>query len=194
MTQVPSVSCPDCRRPFRGTGCLAAHRRATHDNPSWVASKKGDQKPKGLLVAPACPYCRAPAVFHKTSTHIYGTDYGPIWVCAPCEAWVGCHPNGAPLGRLANKALRQAKQAAHAAFDPLVTGKMRRDGVTKNHARGSAYKWLAGQLGIDRKDCHIGMFDEATCERVVAICSAISTVKSPTAPGGNPVISGVSNT
>ena len=25
--------------------------------------------------------------------------------------------------------------------------------------RGQAYGWLAEQLGIDKSDCHIGMFD-----------------------------------
>jgi hypothetical protein len=70
-----------------------------------------------------------------------------------------------PLGDLANAPLREARMAAHAAFDPLwKTGQKR---------RGSAYAWLAEQLGIDRRDTHIGMFDEATCARVVAAVQAL---------------------
>jgi hypothetical protein len=38
--------------------------------------------------------------------------------------------------------------------------------------RGQAYGWLAEQLGIDKSDCHIGMFDVKTCERVKFICLA----------------------
>ena len=100
-------------------------------------------------------------------------DYGAVWECRPCEAWVGCHPQGTPLGRLADKALRQAKMAAHAAFDPFWKAKMRRDGWPQKRARNAGYEWLAGQMGIAREDCHIGMFDEAQCRRVVEICEAV---------------------
>jgi hypothetical protein len=122
-----------------------------------------------------CPYCGGAAVFHQTSNHLYGRDYGPVWHCAPCGAWVGCHPGGKPLGRLANKALRDAKVAAHAAFDPLWQAKQRRDSCSKAKARGAGYKWLADQLGIDRKDCHIGMFTVEQCSKVVEVCAAFRT-------------------
>lgn len=52
--------------------------------------------------------------------------------------------------------------AAHAAFDPIW-----KSGQKK---RGSAYAWLCDRLGIDKKDCHIGMFDVDMCKRVVAAC------------------------
>lgn len=32
--------------------------------------------------------------------------------------------------------------------------------------RKEAYKWLASHLGIDGKDCHIGMFSEEQCKEV----------------------------
>lgn len=121
--------------------------------------------------SPDCPYCGGPAAFLPTSTSVYGRDYGPIWICHPCDAWVGCHKGTAsPLGRLADKALRKAKVAAHAAFDPLWKAKMAFDGINKSRARGEMYLWLAERLSIDRKDCHIGMFDAATCQRVVEVC------------------------
>ena len=84
------------------------------------------------------------------------------WKCDPCEASVGCHKNSkdfAPLGRLANKNLKEKNMAAHAAFDPLWKG-----GFMK---RKEAYAWLASELGIDFKDCHIGMFNEEMCDRVI---------------------------
>lgn len=113
-----------------------------------------------------CPYCKGRAekvTGEKIYPHRPDLYHKTFWECEPCDAYVGCHPNtDTPLGRLANFDLRMAKQAAHASFDPLwKDGKM---------SRASAYKWLSEQLGINRKDCHIGMFDEETCERVVSIC------------------------
>lgn len=125
--------------------------------------------------APLCPYCGAAAVFTATSAHLYtGRNYGPVWECSPCAAWVGCHKGGTkPLGRLADKALRQAKQRAHAAFDPIWQEKMKRTGCRRGEARGKGYRWMAQQLGISQADCHIGMFDVEMCERVVAICTPV---------------------
>lgn len=120
---------------------------------------------------PLCDYCGREAAFLPSSAELYqGRDYGPAWACLPCGAWVGCHPDDRPLGRLADKTLRTAKQAAHAAFDPLWRARMARDGLTQGKARGKGYKWLAAQMGLTRQECHIGMFDVAQCQRVVAIC------------------------
>lgn len=89
-----------------------------------------------------------------------------FYQCKPCDAMVGVHPGtDKPLGRLADKDLRVAKMAAHAAFDPIW-----QEGHKK---RGSAYAWLAEQLGIHVADCHIGMFDIAMCHRVVEVCDAL---------------------
>lgn len=110
-----------------------------------------------------CPYCQKPVGFIKTSESVYRKDYGPLYICRPCEAWVGCHPGtDKPLGRLADKDLRIWKRNAHAAFDPIW-----REGKC---TRKNAYLWLSGQLGISVNECHIGMFDTETCKRVVEIC------------------------
>lgn len=122
---------------------------------------------------PVCPYCHANSVFSATSSHLYSRDYGAVWECRPCKAWVGCHPDGTPLGRLADAGLRQWKMRAHAAFDPLWKAKMRRDGCSQAKARGAGYKWLAEQMGMAREDCHIGMMGEGDCRRVVEICRAV---------------------
>ena len=114
-----------------------------------------------------CPYCNAKADL-VTGEVIY--PHRPdlfkkfFYNCAPCGAYVGCHPTGdgkSPLGRLANAELRRAKSDAHAAFDPLW-----REGSMSRH---QAYKWLAQQMGIDKSEAHIGMFDVAQCKRVVQI-------------------------
>lgn len=121
-----------------------------------------------------CPYCDEPAmpvsgrVIYPHRSDLWTK---PFWRCGPCRAWVGCHPGTErPLGRLADAELRIAKLAAHSAFDPLWKAKMRRDGCSKGKARGAGYAWLAEQLGIEKKRCHIGMMNADECRRVVEVC------------------------
>lgn len=117
-----------------------------------------------------CPYCDRPAELvtgAKIYAHRPDLAHRWFWRCAPCEAWTGTHADSkdrVPLGRLANAALRRARQRAHAAFDPLwKSGGMR---------RREAYQWLASALGIAFENCHIGMFDVDACEAVVAAVRA----------------------
>lgn len=94
-----------------------------------------------------------------------------FWHCEPCNAYVGCHKGTTrPLGRLANAELRQAKQEAHAAFDPLWKFHTFKDGY-QTMTRTMAYKWLAEQLEIEVTVCHIGMMDVEMCRRVVEVCA-----------------------
>ncbi len=119
--------------------------------------------------APTCPYCNNPSILvtgDDLYPHIPALRSKSFYRCAPCKAHVGCHPGTTkPLGRLANAELRRLKMDAHAAFDHLWAG-----GRMK---RASAYKWLAGALGIDPKTCHIGMFNEDECRAVVDVVSAL---------------------
>lgn len=125
-------------------------------------------------MTPNCPYCRSVSEkVHGGMIYQHRPDlaHKTFYRCEPCSAWVGCHPGTAvPLGRLANAELRAAKSAVHAAFDPLWKAKMRKENCSKHEARGKGYQWLASQLGIEAKDCHIGMFDVGLCERAVAAC------------------------
>lgn len=115
-----------------------------------------------------CPYCGEPAQL-LTGKQIYphrrDLHDKPIYCCSACDAYVGCHPGtNCPLGRLANPGLRRLKMEAHAAFDPFwKRGRM---------TRKDAYGWLATKLGISARECHIGMFDEEQCRRVVRECKA----------------------
>lgn len=95
-----------------------------------------------------CPYCDKNAKL-VTGKEIYPhrTDlYGKFfWLCADCDAYVGCHPvtkhnkcASNPLGRLANAELRKAKMKAHASFDPIWKSGCK--------SRADAYKWLAESL------------------------------------------------
>lgn len=118
-------------------------------------------------LAPVCPYCGSKSRL-TTGTEIYpkrkDLHRKYFYVCAPCDAYVGCHRDTIrPLGRLADALLRAAKSAAHQAFDPKWQhGRM---------SRTQAYWWLANQLQIPAHECHIGMFGLDMCAKVVALCS-----------------------
>ena len=125
-----------------------------------------------------CRYCQQPAALLRVGDdgYPYQRDYGPTWVCVPCQAWVGCHPGTEKaLGGLANAELRAAKQAAHAAFDPLWQRKIEKEGCTKGHARRAGYRWLSEQLGLPYKQTHIGYMSLEECRRVVEVCTRRNT-------------------
>lgn len=122
-----------------------------------------------------CPYCHGKAELID-SAEIFHRSFGPIWICRPCDARVGVHensPDHAPKGTLANAELRGHRMLAHYYFDWLWKAKMRRDKVSRKDARLSAYLWLAEQMGIPVKRCHIGMFHVKQCQQVVSICQPI---------------------
>lgn len=130
-----------------------------------------------------CQYCGDEAMLHETSIHIYGKDYGPVWQCQLCAAYVGCHPGTfKALGRLANKELRGWKMKTHEHLDALYKRRASKDiqkmnspskrtmAKTYGRSRGKAYAWLAEQMGLDGKECHIGYFTVEQCKRAVEIC------------------------
>ena len=125
-------------------------------------------------MTPACPYCGQTA--EKTTgaviyPHLQRLAGKVMYRCQPCEAWVGSHEGtDKPLGRLANATLRKAKQDAHAAFDPIWQDLVA-NGMSRSRARSQAYAWLADALAIPARECHIGLFDETMCRRVVAVCA-----------------------
>ena len=122
-------------------------------------------------MAVSCRYCGKQTVY-VDSSEVYGRSYGMIYLCRPCDAWVGVHKGtNKALGEVANKELRHWKKKAHAYFDPLWRAKIKRDGVSKSKARGMGYLWLSDQLGIPPAETHIGMFDVDMCRRVVDLCS-----------------------
>lgn len=102
---------------------------------------------------PRCP-------LHTTQMQAFHTSHGRVFRCmvARCEyrCWEG---NTSTPG---NNAIMQARSKAHAAFDPLwKTGAM---------TRPDAYRLLRKALGKTRKECHIGLFSEGDCQRVIEFC------------------------
>lgn len=122
-----------------------------------------------ILNAKVCPYCNS-STRVVDEVYIYGRSYKDrLMICCKnyptCDAYVGTHDDGEPLGRLANKNLREMKIKAHNAFDKIwKENKMN---------RGEAYEKLADYLGLPDKYTHIGMFNPETCMKVVAWSTSI---------------------
>lgn len=97
-----------------------------------------------------------------------------FWLC-PCGARCGCHKNSAdlPKGRPGHKATRDARIAAHAAFDPIWKAKSTATGLDMNECRSRAYRWLGQEMGLSGEEMHIGYLTEAQCKVVIALCDGI---------------------
>jgi ssDNA-binding Zn-finger/Zn-ribbon topoisomerase 1 len=102
-----------------------------------------------------CPECSAPM---KLRDSRYGLFYG-CTAFPKCKATHGAHPDGAPLGRPADKATKRARMDAHDAFDQLW-----KDGRMKRRA---AYAWMRRALELSPEEAHIGMMDIETCQRLI---------------------------
>jgi hypothetical protein len=117
-----------------------------------------------------CQYCNKEAIWVENK-EVYGHNYGKsymIWLCKGCDAYVGCHNNTQkPLGMLANKELRLARKTAKDLFIKQKIGDWH---AVKNNVKNEAYKWLAEQLGLEKKYTHFGMFDLKTCNKVIELC------------------------
>ena len=111
-----------------------------------------------------CPYCGGRAAYCKSSAHIYrGADYGAVYDCRPCDAFVGVHRGSTrSKGTPANRETREARKRAHAAFDAIWRGNRR-------VSRSKAYARLARCMSLSANECHIGMFDVERCEEVVRV-------------------------
>ncbi|MFM0288335.1 zinc-finger-containing protein [Paraburkholderia megapolitana] len=131
-------------------------------------------RPVPSLPQPICDYCGAKARFVSSGEdgYPYRDDHGPLWTCTPCEAWIGIFPRSTrrvPLGRLANAELRDWKARLHAALEPMVQAKVRRDGSNVFEARAKGYRWLAGEMKIDEDQCTIHHLDADQCKAAIDI-------------------------
>lgn len=132
-------------------------------------SKEMKARISDIVKGKVCPYCGKKPVLENSSV-VYGKDYGPIYLCRPCRAWVGVHKGTVkPMGRLANEELRYWKKEAHAAFDPIWQAKVNL-GWGKFKARNSTYEWLAKEMKLSLEYTHIGMFDVNQCKKVIELC------------------------
>ena len=132
-----------------------------HGKSPWHPSAKATKRVLNPLPAPTVHEACGTAVEIKHHTQIYGREYGEwpwMYRCATCDAMVGMHPfTSIPLGTLADRALRAARNAAKKPFEQLWQDQWM--------TRSEAYAELAAHLGIDVEACHFGWFDAAQCER-----------------------------
>lgn len=97
-----------------------------------------------------------------------------FYLCAPCDAYCGTHPDGRPMGIPADKHLRKARNYVHGLFDPLWEKADQAYGgessaKIRGVARSRAYRWLASRMGITTEECHVTMFDLDRCRRAYRI-------------------------
>ena len=108
-----------------------------------------------------CPYCNNQAEWVENK-EVYGKNYGKsymMWLCKPCDSYVGCHNNTRKsLGTLANKETRDWRKKAHKVFDPLWK--------SKRMTRQKAYGVLESHF---RCVVHIGESDINTCKEIVEL-------------------------
>lgn len=152
------IPCTLCARLFKTNEALSDHLRDAHGAQGRKVEKVEDPAcvecgEAAYLVNGKAIYPHRPDLYHKR-----------FWLCE-CGAYCGCHGvTTRPLGFPAGAATRQARSAAHNAFDPLWrSGQMN---------RRQAYSWLADALGIDPEDCHIGMMTADRAWQVVNLCQA----------------------
>lgn len=116
-----------------------------------------------------CPYCGARAVCVPASSLFGGMvrrkgDY--IYRCSRwpvCDAYVSAHRRDhRPMGTLANACLRRKRMQAHEALDTMCRSR----GMDK----WAAYLWLQCKLRLEPEQTHIGLFSEAQCDHVIALC------------------------
>ncbi|UIF84586.1 zinc-finger-containing protein [Cupriavidus sp. UYPR2.512] len=133
---------------------------------------------------PVCDYCGAKVILARAGEdgYPYLEGHGPVWICVPCQAWIGVRArskHNTPLGRLANAALRERKSQLHDALEPLVAAKMRRDGVNAFEARGKAMKWLIASLGMDVATPSIHALSLDQCDEAIRYIAEFQASRRP---------------
>lgn len=141
MVTARTIPCPSCARLFTDPDAMAQHRRATHERSDWNEKRRLKKD-----VAPICPKCGEPA-------KIVATQYGPRAACCGLHSW-GLKP-------LVDPETHKARNAAHAAFDPLWRG--------HTVSRGEAYRILQIAMSMTKAECHISYMDADQARHVVEI-------------------------
>ncbi len=112
-----------------------------------------------------CPECGAPMALRETRKYTYPNgDPRKFWGCSrwpECNGIHGAHPDGSPLGTPATAEVKQWRIKAHAALDSLwKSGGMK---------RGKAYRWMQKAMGMTEEEAHVGKFDAAQCQQLIAL-------------------------
>jgi hypothetical protein len=137
----------------------------------WNPSRRATARVKDSQPAPTeCRYCGG-EIRIQDHMVVYGKVYGDwpwLYRCVPCDARVGMHPfTNIPLGTLANEELRRARRSVKDKFEAIF-----KDG---HMTRTEAYTLLSKTMGIDRNQCHFGMFE---IEHIGFAWAAVKEIKS----------------
>jgi len=114
-----------------------------------------------------CNHCGKEAEWVENK-EVYGRNYGDsymIWLCRPCDAYVGCHQNTkTPKGKmLAKKDLREARKRAHLVIDPLWQ--------SHKYKRKTVYIRLKEAFG---REIHVGETETVEeCEDIIKTAELI---------------------
>ena len=113
-----------------------------------------------------CAECGAPMVLRQTAKFKYKNGQPrKFYGCSrypECKGVHGAHPDGKPLGVPANAETKAHRSEAHRMMERVQ--------MLNRWSKDQMYEFLAGRMGIDTHDCHIGMFGAEQCQRVVDIC------------------------
>lgn len=112
--------------------------------------------------APIC-YCGSPSHLDTNDKIYNGRIFGNgrIWLCdrfPECRGSVGTHPDGRPLGSIADPETKKLRMEVHALIDPLWKNNTT---VSKKKARGSVYGWMRRITGIE--NYHTGNLTKEQC-------------------------------
>lgn len=134
-------------------------------------------RPVKALPQPHCDYCgeRAQLARFGDDAYPFRDDYAPVWICTPCQAWIGVQPRSkhhTPLGRLADSALRDAKSRLHDALEPMAAAKARRDNMNLFEARAKALRWAATELGFEPVPHSLHALTLEQCEQALRYVEA----------------------
>lgn len=120
------------------------------------------------LLGKECQYCKKETEL-VDSEIIYGKNFGMIYLCKGCNAYVGTYTNTIrALGSVANENLRTIRKQTHKVFDKLWNNV---DGKNWFKSRQEAYNWLAVKMEKNVRLTHIAMFREKECKKVIDISS-----------------------
>lgn len=129
---------------------------------------------KGKNIKVTCPFCDQPAEW-VSHAEIYGKvfnkDAHMIWLCRPCDAYVGTHQNSKrPLGQMANAHMRRARKLTKELFiNKCLMGNWKCNKTLKS----AAYAMLADRMGITVDECHFGDFTVEQCRDAYRILQKI---------------------
>ena len=103
---------------------------------------------------------------HDTIMHEQPTEYGIRYSCRISGYTMVGWEHGADIP--ADKPTRDARMAAHEAFDHLWT--------SRQVIRRDAYKRLSASLRLKPELTHISLFDVAMCERVIEFAEKLPRI------------------